>query len=147
MREAIHNEKWPVEEKEQLVGYGSALFTMPSGVARPRRPPRTPHTARFSSTQIKRGKGCRWPQASDLVPGLWCLSFSAKGQFCAANKALNFAAKISSLQILIFLFFFYFFLQWQVSIQTKSLCLICIINKQMHPRAWKEFIGGPAAFI
>lgn len=38
MEEAIHNEKWPVVEKAAAVGYGSTLFTMPSGVAGPVRP-------------------------------------------------------------------------------------------------------------
>lgn len=61
-----------VEEKEQLVGYGSALFTMPSGVARPRRPPRTPHTARTPALRSKEEKA-----AGDHRPQTWCQGFDA----------------------------------------------------------------------
>lgn len=121
--------------KGAAVGYGSALFTMPSGVARPRRPPCTPRTAHFSSTKIKRGKGCWWPQASDLVPGLWCLSCSAKG-----DSSMQLAKLLTLLQLITFFSLF-------VSIQTKPACLICIIGKQMHPHVWKKCIGGPAAYI
>lgn len=57
--------------KAAAVGYSSTLFTMPSGVAGPVRPPCTPsHTAHFYNSEIKRGRGWRRPRASDPAPGL-----------------------------------------------------------------------------
>lgn len=58
MGEAIHNEKWPVVEKAAAVGYGSTLFTMPSGVASATH---CPVRSSRTSTNFKRGRGWRPP--------------------------------------------------------------------------------------
>lgn len=65
MEEAIHNEKWPVVEKAAAAGYGSTLFTMPSGVAGPVRPlraPRAPSASIAARSNEEEAGGDRGPQ-------------------------------------------------------------------------------------
>jgi len=107
------------------VGYGSTLFTMPSGVACPRRPPCSPLAPPVSAAVTSKEEGAGGdhrrlrPCARALMLELQCNGT----QFCTASRTLNTAVAYCDI----------FFKSWCLSILSPTGVLFAeSVNAYIH---------------